>query len=358
MKATLLLENGTCYYGVTAGVPGETIGEVIVNTAVVGYQEMMTDPANAGKILVFTYPLIGNYGTAKKFNESKKCWVSAIVMKEKTRICSNFQSEDTFDSFLQKENVVAITDVDTRTLTVDIRDNGQMLGIVSTGETNKTKLLKKIAEFKQTNKQGHIKHISVKEPKEISKELPGQKIGILDLGITNSLLAQLKNLQCNVTLLPYNTTADQILQLNLDGLIISSGPEEDVSLPEIIATVKQLIGKLPMFGISTGHEILCVALGGKLKKLSMGHHGVNYPVKPDSSLKGDITVQNHSYTVDEDSIKHLTDIKVSLRNINDGTVEEITSDKLKLVSVQYVPASPGFDEINGAFTRFIKLLVK
>jgi len=354
MNGKLVLENGNCYEGISIGIDGERIGEVVLNTAVVGYQEMMTDPANAGKILVLTYPLIGNYGVTAKFNESRKCWIEGLVIKEASRIYSNWQAEGSFEDFIKKEKVSTLSDVDTRTLAVDIRDNGEMLGIISTEKAaRKEDLLKKLKNHKY--RKNFIKEISVKKPVEIKANNSGPNIAVLDLGMLNSLNVQLTTLGCNITLLPYDTSVEQILKISPDGLIISGGPENDESLGRISETVKALLGKVPIFGISTGHEVIALALGAKLKRLVIGHHGVNYPVKGANSLKGEITVQNHSFVVDESSIKTRKDVTISLRNINDDTIEAMESKTLKFISTQYYPSSPGFNETNEAFGRFLNM---
>ncbi len=358
MKGILVMEDGSSFEGISIGSSGERIGEVILDTAVVGYQEIMTDTANAGKILVLTYPLIGNYGVAEKFYDSKKCWIEALVIKEESSIYSNWQAEDTFGNFLQKEGVAAISEVDTRTLAVKIRDNGQMLGIVSSGEKKADILLKQLKDHKKNMKLDFIRDISVKGITEVNGNSSGPKIAVIDLGFLNSFVKQLKDLGCKVALLPYDTDADRVLELDPDGLIISNGPEEDVAIPGVVETVKELLGKVPILGISVGHEIICLALGGKLRKMKVGHRGVNYPVKSPSSYKGDITVQNHSYVVDEDSIKGRDDIEITLHNVNDGSVEGIESEALRFISVQYYPVSPGFDEINEVFTRFLDMVEK
>lgn len=358
MKAILMLEDGSFFEGVSIGLPGERVGEVILNTAVVGYQEMMTDPSNAGKILVFTYPLIGNYGIAKKFYESKKCWVEAVVMKEDSRVYSNWQAQMSYQDFVKEEKVLAISGVDTRTIAVTIRDEGQMLGIISTKDFNKTSLLGKLKEYKKSPKRSFIKDISVKKAAKVNKNSAGAKVAVLDLGISNSFLRQLKTLGCEITLLPYDTKAEEMLKLDLDGLIISNGPEEDAAIPQVAKQIKGLLGKIPVLGITLGHEIIALALGGGIKKLKVGHRGVNYPVKPPDSYKGEITVQNHSFVVDEASIKGKADIEITLRNINDNSIEEMQSDSLRFISTQYYPASPGFDEVNEVFKRFLKLMHK
>ncbi len=356
MKAVLVLEDGSSFEGVSTAVAGEKIGQVILNTAVVGYQEMMTDPSNAGKILVLTYPLIGNYGAAKKFYESRKCWLAGLVIKESSRISSNWQSEMTFADFLKKEEVLSIADVDTRTVATTIRDKGEMYGIISTESFNKTELVSKIKEFKERGLPNYIKEISVKKPVDTGSLPGGPKITVLDMGMLASFTKQLNNLGCSVTLVPYDTDAKAILAMRPDGIIISNGPEEDENIHRITDTVKALLGKVPILGISSGHEILGLALGADRKKMSIGHHGVNYPIKGEDSYKGEITVQNHSYILDDGGLKSRKDVSVTMRNVNDNTIEEMGSKSLKFISVQYYPSSPGFDEPNNVFLRFLKML--
>jgi len=362
MRGILVLDDGSYFEGISIGTAGERMGEVVLNTGVVGYQEVMTDPANAGKILAFTYPLVGNYGVARKFSESRKCWLQAVIVKEESKMYSNWQAEDTFNNFLKKERLVGISEADTRTLAVKIRDSGEMLGIVSTavpldGKDAKIRgLLNRVKDHKKYLKRDFIRNISVQKITQIEDNPSGPKIVIIDLGILHSFLEQLRRLGCNLKLLPYNTDADRILGMNPDGLIISNGPEEDGAISGIAEVVKRLMGKIPLLGISLGHEIICLALGGRLKKLKVGHRGVNYPVKSPSSFKGDITVQNHSFIVDEDSIKGRDDIKITLRNVNDDSIEEMESVALKFISTQYYPVSPGFDEVNEVFKRFLKMV--
>ncbi len=231
-----------------------------------------------------------------------------------------------------------------------------MFGIISTKEKNTDKLLKKLKEAIKSKSKNLIKDISVKKITKLGGNVSGTKIAVLDLGITNSFLKQLKTLKCNVTLLPFDTDSGKILKAKYKGLIISNGPEDDKAIPKIAKTIQKLLGKIPILGISTGHEVIALALGGKLKKMKLGHHGVNYPIKSADSFKGEITVQNHSFIVDEGSIKKIKDVKVTMRNVNDKSIEEMESKKLKFISVQYYPVSPGFDEVNPVFLRFIKLI--
>jgi len=340
------------------GAAGEKIGGVIFNTAVVGCQEMMTDPANAGKILVLTYPLIGNYGIAPKFNESKGVWLAGLVIKEKSHIYSNWQAKTSFNAFIKEQNLVTISEVDTRTLAVHLRQKGEMLGIISTKNFEAKELLAKINDFKKKPQESLLSKISVAKPAHIGTGKAKYKIAILDLGITNSTLRQLETLGCSITLLSYNTPASGILRIKPKGLIISNGPEEDTGLKEVVNNIKPLINKLPILGISTGHQVLAQALGAKITKLKLGHHGVNYPIHNPASYKGEITVQNHTYVVDVDSLSKIKDVKIAAYNLNDRSVEEIEGKKLKILGTQYYLAKPGFNEVNGVFKKFIKMLTK
>lgn len=354
MKGVLVLEDGTTFEGISIGSSEEKIGEIVLNTAVVGYQELMTDPANADKILTLTYPLIGNYGVAKKFNESSRPWIKGLIIKEESRITSNWESEDSLQNFIQQNSIPALSQIDTRTLAIKIQNQGSLFGMISTNSNNKNDLRQKILNYKNNYKKDIIKNISVKQITKINNIPSGKKIAILDLGCLNSFINQLKLLKCSITLLPYETDAEKILSLKPQGLVISNGPENDKAIPLVVNTVKKLLGKIPMLGMALGHEILGLALEGKLKKLFMGHHGVNYPVRSPSSFKGEITVQNHDYIIDEDSIKKRKDIKIVLKNVNDDSIEEMESKPLKFISCQYYPVSPGPNEVNDVFKRFLK----
>ena len=358
MKAILALEDGSTFEGAAVGAGGERMGEVILNTAVVGYQEIVTDPANAGKIVVLTYPLIGNYGAAAKFSESERCWASALVMKERSRTVSNWQAQESLDDFIKKEKLVAIEGVDTRTLAVLIREKGQMAGIVSTKKSDRKGLMRKLSAWKKKAKVDFISKVSVGKVRRIRGRKGGPTVGILDLGLRNGFVSQLRTLGCSLAVLPYDTSAESILGMKLDGLVLCGGPEEDEAIPSVVDQVRKLLGKVPMLGICTGHEVIALALGGRLEKMKVGHRGVNYPVRTPDSFKGEITVQNHSYIVDEKSLAAQKGVKITLRNVNDNSVEEMRSGSLRFISTQYYPVSPGFEEVNPVFPAFLAMARK
>lgn len=357
MKAVLMLEDGKSFYGESLDNVADVIGEVYINTAVVGYQEMITDPANTNKILCLTYPLIGNYGVAPKFNQSNKVWLSGCIIKEKSKIYSNWQAKSSLDEFIRKHKLPTLFGVDTRSIAVHLRNKGEQLGIISTSSFEAKVLLTKISSYRNLPKNSLLPQISIDKIKHFGKaQRAKSKIAILDLGVTYSIIRQLEALGLSITLLPFNTSYKEMRNIKVNGLIISNGPEQDPGLKIVADNIKPLINKLPILGISTGAQVLAAALGVKITKLKIGHHGVNYPMHNPRSFKGEITVQNHSYVVDADSLSKIKNIAITGFNLNDRTVEEFESKKLKLLGVQYIPASPGFNEVNSVLRRFIKML--
>ncbi|HRZ13975.1 MAG TPA: glutamine-hydrolyzing carbamoyl-phosphate synthase small subunit [Candidatus Omnitrophota bacterium] len=357
MKAMIMLEDGHSFSGQAFGAVGERIGKLALNTAVVGYQEMLTDPANAGKILVLTYPLIGNYGVADKFNESDTIWTSGLIIKEHSRIYSNWQATGSLEAFVKAQNLMVLSDVDTRTLAVHLRSKGEMLGIISSDCGQVKELQAKLDAFRNKPAISMLPEISVKTVTAMEKKARAKKkVAVLDLGITRSLLRQLTASGFGITLFPYDVSAAEILKTKPQGLILSSGPEEDVGMGVVAENIKPLIGKLPLLGIAAGHQVLCRALGGKVVKMRLGHHGVNYPMSLPPSLKSEITVQNHSLTVDADSLAKVKGLKITGYNLNDRTVEKIESKNLQCLGVQFDPASPGFDEVHPVFAAFKNMM--
>ncbi|MFH1678217.1 MAG: carbamoyl phosphate synthase small subunit [Candidatus Omnitrophota bacterium] len=354
MRAILMLEDGRSFLGQTDGAISARTGSVFFDTRVVGYQEAITDPANAGRVLVFTYPLIGNYGVAEKFNETPNAWPAAIIIKEKSGTFSNWQAEEGLDKWARRLKLPIVYGIDTRTLAVYLRNKGEMPGIVSSAIFTPRQLLKRIKES-SNNPSCHnwFKKTSVKQITHLGKRDSGGVV-VLDLGITQSIIRALEGLKLSIHLVPFNTEAEDILKLKPKALIISNGPEENAGLAAVASTVKRLLGEVPILGISTGAQVLALSLGAKIKRMRLGHHGLNYPIKPNDSLKGNITAQNHSYVTDANSLSKLKDIKITAYNLNDNSVEEYESRRLKALGVQYYPLSPGFGETHPVFKRFVK----
>jgi len=356
MNALLVLENGAEFRGSQRGAAKEKIGKVVLQTAVVGYQEAMTDTTNAGNIVVLTYPLIGNYGINRKFDESDRAWVSGIVVKEISRMYSNWMSEKDIVSYCRERDVSAISDVDTRTVAVTIRDHGEMLGIISDKDSDRQSLVAKIRRFKTKTGPDFIKETSIKKMTVIKNKKAKGLIAVYDIGINRSFVRQLEKLNFEIIIAPAATAPGDILRLKPRGVIIPNGPENDVSMPMMIDNVKRLIGKVPLLGFSTGHHIIACACGGRTKPMKIGHRGVNYPVKCHHSPKGEITTQNHSWVVDKKSVQAMADMAIHEINLNDGTIESLISARKKILSVQYYPVSPGFDEVSKVFRHFISMI--
>jgi len=260
---------------------------------------------------------------------------------------------------LQENHLLTVKGVDTRTLAVHLRQKGEMLGIISTNTFEPKELMAKIEAWRKKPASSLLPKISVSHPVELGqKKTSGKRIAVLDLGITQGILRQLERLGLTVTLLSYKTSAQEILKLKPRGLIISNGPEEDLGLEEVVANIRSLIKRLPILGISTGHQVLARALGAQVVKMKLGHRGVNYPIHNPSSYKGEITFQNHGYAVEVNSLNKIKGIKITGYNLNDRSIEEMESKSLKLMGVQYYPASPGFQEVNGVFIKFMQMLKK
>ncbi|MCM8780867.1 MAG: glutamine-hydrolyzing carbamoyl-phosphate synthase small subunit [Candidatus Omnitrophica bacterium] len=356
MRAILVLEDGRTFWG-QANIQTEQIGELIINTAVVGYQELITDPANIGKILVLTYPLIGNYGVASKFNLSERIWPAALVIKEKSRIYSNWQAQASLDEFAREHNFLILSEIDTRSLAVHLRHKGQMLGVISTQSTDVKELLSKIGDFsKEEKSQNYLSRVSVTEPKTMRRAKAKYRIAILDLGTTKDILEQLLTLGCSLYIFPHHTLPQQILKIRPQGLIISGGPEQVQGLNLIAEKLRPIIGKLPILGIATGHQVLALAFGARLKKMKLGHHGLNYPMARPHSYKAEITAQNHSWMVEPESLSSVRQIKITGYNLNDRSIEEMESKRFRFLAVQYYPVSPGFQETNPIFYQFLKMI--
>ena len=350
VKAQLILENGERYSGEMFGEPKDVVGEVVFTTGMTGYQETFTDSSYAGQIVTMTFPMIGNYGINHEDMKADKISLKAVIMREKCDSPSNFRSEKTLDEFLKEQGVTALCGIDTRVLTKSIRDNGIMKGVIMKGEPSEEEVAKLLNSLDNSKL---VMETTVTEEYEINSD--GNKtIVCLDLGAKDVILDELVKCGYKVTVFPANTTAPQILAKNPDYLLITEGPGSPYDIPEVIAEVKKLTGKVPVCAIGLGHQVLAISLGCKVEKLKFGHHGANQPVKDLSGGRVYVTSQNHNYVVTdlaEGVIK-------TFQNVNDGTCEGIYNKDLKVLGLQFRPEAVGgeldIDTILNSFLGEVK----
>jgi len=355
MHAILALEDGTIFRGSSFGATGERCGEVVFNTSMAGYQEILTDPSYKGQIVTMTYPLIGNYGTNQEDVESRKPFVEAFVVKENSRLASSWRCEKTLDQYLKENDIIGIEGIDTRALTRHIRLQGAMKAIVSTEDLDENSLSKKAQASPGLIGRDLVKEVTYHEPRNWNK-YGKYKVVVIDCGVKFNSLRELANRQCHVLVVPANTDAQQILRAKPEGVLLSNGPGDPAAVLYVVETVKQLLGKIPIFGICLGHQMLGLALGGTTYKLKFGHHGGNHPVKDLKTGKVYITVQNHGFCVDIDSL-NTQDVEITHINLNDQTLEGIRHKKLPAFSVQFHPeAAPGPHDAGYLFTEFVQMM--
>ena len=369
MKAILLLEDGTIFKGLSFGAKGIKCGEVVFNTAMTGYQEILTDPSYYEQIITMTYPLIGNYGTNKTDWESRKVFARGLVVKENSNHPSSWRNENSLREYLKNNNVIGIEGIDTRKLVRHIRTQGAMRGVISSTIYSKNALMKKLQKYPGLVGRDIVKNVSTKKMYHwdkgvfdvlMSREQPKEsktkyKVVALDFGIKRNILRLLRSHSCDVTVVPGKTSAREILTMKPDGVFLSNGPGDPAPIDYAINTVKDLLGKVPIFGICLGHQLLGLALGGQTYKLKFGHRGANHPVMHLKTKKVEITSQNHGFCVDMDSLGG--DVEATHINLNDNTLAGIRSKKFPAFSVQYHPeASPGPHDSAYLFNNFIALM--
>ncbi|MBO8128848.1 MAG: glutamine-hydrolyzing carbamoyl-phosphate synthase small subunit [Peptococcaceae bacterium] len=353
-KAVLALEDGTLFTGQAIGATGENWGEVVFNTSMTGYEGVLTDPSYCGQIVVMTYPLIGNYGLDEEDFEAKRSFVRGFVIRENCEQPSNWRAKNRLSQYLANEGIIGISGIDTRALTRHLRNYGTMRGVISTERFNRDALVAKAQTLPQISDQEFISQVTNKEPYVI----PGTsyRVALIDLGAKLNIMRCLQQRGCEIMVWPPFTPVSKILSCHPDGIMISNGPGDPVTVPKTIETIRELIGKKPIFGICLGHQLIALALGAKTYKLKFGHRGANHPVKDLATGKVYISSHNHGFAVDEESLSGL-DINVSHRNLNDGTVEGIKHKYLPVFSVQYHPeAAPGPRDSEYLFDEFIKLM--
>lgn len=355
MKAILALEDGTVFEGSSFGATGERCGEVVFNTSMAGYQEILTDPSYKGQIVTMTYPLIGNYGINSEDVESRKPFVEAFVVRECSGLASSWRCEKSLDDYLKENNIIGIEGIDTRALTRHIRLQGAMKAIISTEDSDDKSLTKKAKASPSLIGRDLVKEVTSDKPQDWNKQ-GKYKVVVIDCGVKFNILRQLANRECCVLVVPSTTKAEQILKTKPDGVLLSNGPGDPAGVPYVVETVKELIGKIPIFGICFGHQMLGLAFGAKTYKLKFGHHGGNHPVKDLKTGKIHITVQNHGFCVDIDSLNK-EDVEITHINLNDQTLEGIKHKKLPIFSVQFHPeAAPGPHDARYLFAEFIEMM--
>ncbi len=364
-RAILALEDGTFFIGNSFGAEGVAVGEVVFNTAMTGYQEILTDPSYNGQIVTMTYPEIGNVGVNEEDIESFKPFLEGFVVKEYQRFPSNWRAKKTLDEYLKEHKIVGIEGIDTRKLTRHLRDNGAKKGAISTEHSDPHQVIEIAKNSPSIVGRDLVKEVTCSEPFKweqglwtlekgyISrKDLKGRKrVVACDFGIKYNILRNLVEAGFEVLVVPGDTSAEKIMESDPDGIFLSNGPGDPEGVPYIINEVKKLIGVKPIFGICLGHQILALAMGGKTFKLKFGHHGVNHPVKNLFTERIDITVQNHGFAVDPNSLG--SDLVVTHINLNDRTVEGMAHKKHQIFSVQYHPeASGGPHDSQDLFRKF------
>ncbi len=354
--AVLLLQDGRFFSGKSFGAEGETIGEVCFNTGLSGYQEILTDPSYCRQIVTMTSPHIGNYGVNPDDIESDKIQVAGFVIKEETDLPSNWRSTQSIGSYLKDQKIIGIKGIDTRALTRHIRDHGAMNGIISTTDFDLDSLKEKLSKSPDMTGLDLAKEVTTQNQYQWpSSESSKFKVVAIDFGIKSNILRLLESHGCDLIVFPAQTSAEDILDFDPDGVFLSNGPGDPAAVTYGIKTVKTLLGKRPMFGICLGHQILALALGAKTFKLKFGHRGINHPVKHLDTNKVEITSQNHGFVVDTDTLPDNT-VETHI-NLNDNTNAGIRCDELNAFSVQYHPeSSPGPHDSRYLFQQFIEMM--
>lgn len=352
MKRQLILQDGTVFVGDAFGSTTQTIGEVVFNTGMTGYQEILSDPSYCGQIVTLTYPLVGNYGINRDDFESIIPAISGFIVKEVCDIPSNWRSQYTLDEYFKAKNIPGLSGIDTRKLTRIIREHGTLKGALCPIEVNVEEIIHGLnTESLPTNQ---VQQVSTTNPYPSPGR--GDRVVLVDFGMKHGILRELNERNCDVVVVPYNTTAHEIMQLNPDGIMLSNGPGDPKDVPEAIEMIREILGKVPLFGICLGHQLFALACNANTERLKFGHRGSNHPVKQLSTGKVAITSQNHGYTVEESSLMN-TRLEVTHIALNDGTVEGLRHLDYPAFTVQYHPeASPGPEDANELFDEFLAMI--
>jgi len=373
VKALLVLEDSMVFEGNSFGASGEAIGEVVFNTGMVGYQEILTDPSYKGQLVTMTYPHIGNTGINSDDYESLRPWLEGFIVHEYSGSLSNWRSEEDLDSFLKRWNVVGIEGIDTRQLTRHIRDKGAMRGIISTRSSDVSSLTRKVQQAPEMLGRDLVKHVTCKKPYRFKPNLQEYEIKeflqkpayddrldlvVVDFGVKWNILRNLHYHRFQVTVVPAFTPVEEILDRNPDGVFFSNGPGDPAAVTYGIQIAKRLFGKKPLMGICLGHQIISLALGARTYKMKFGHHGINHPVKNLETGTVEITSQNHGFAVDPESFQKGS-VNMTHISLNDGTLEGFRHKELPIFAIQYHPeAGPGPHNSRYLFSDFRKMILK
>ncbi len=369
-RAVLALEDGTVFEGSSFGAPTERAGEVVFNTAMTGYQEIFTDPSYAGQIVILTNPQIGNYGTNVEDNEAARPYIEGLVVREFSPMASNWRSDELARTYLEKHSIPVVSEIDTRALVRHLRTRGVMRGVLSAIETDATKLVEKaraiptmagldLASRVSTKAQYEWTHpVDACSPSELIPRPPEPRYHVVayDFGIKQNILRRLAQVGCRTTVVPALTSSEDLLALKPDGVFLSNGPGDPEPLETQVGNIRKLVGKVPIFGICLGHQLLGLALGGKTYKLKFGHRGANHPVLNKVTQRVEITSHNHGFAVDRDSLNP-ADVELTHVNLNDETLEGFRHRRHPVFCVQYHPeAAPGPHDSHYLFDDFVNLM--
>ena len=375
MQVILALEDGRIFRGQGYGAPAECLGEVVFNTSLTGYQEIATDPSYAGQIVVLTNPQIGNYGTNQADNEAARPFIEGLIVREFSAISSNWRSEQVTDEYMERYKIPVLAEIDTRALVRHLRDKGVMRGIISSQVEDPNALVERARLIRKMEGTDLARVVSTKSSyqfdsadgrnqtgdpylPEVNADASEAKLHVIayDFGIKQNILRMLTREGCRVTVVPAETTAEEALGLKPDGIFLSNGPGDPEPVQYAVKAIRDMMGRVPIFGICLGHQLCGLALGGRTYKLKFGHHGGNHPVRNNFTGKVEITAHNHNFAVDPDSV-NANEVELTHVDLNDQTLEGLRHKTLPLFSVQYHPeAAPGPHDSHYLFRDFRKMM--